>query len=253
MTTSDSTAGLAGDHGPAPPSHTLTVTGLNCFYGSVQILRDFHLSLQDGEVLCLLGRNGAGKTTALKAIMGLVPASSGSIRLAGMELTAMPAHLVPRAGIAYVPQGRRLFAELTVAENIEIGLMARHHGADTRDKVLTLFPVLRDRLKQRSGTLSGGEQQMLAMARALCLEPDVLLLDEPTEGLMPAMIETIRQTVIALSARGVSIILVEQRVDAVLPVASRVAFIENGRNRETLDVAALKADPDLVHHYVGVG
>ena len=231
----------------------LTISGLDSFYDAVQVLHGLDLELRRGEVLCLLGRNGAGKTTTLKAIMGLVPARSGSIKLGGRELTALPPHEVPRAGVAYVPQGRRLFSELTVAENIEIGLMARGKGNATRDGVLDLFPILRERLGQRSGTLSGGEQQMLAMARALCLEPEVLLLDEPTEGLMPSMIAKIRETVAALRSRGVSTILVEQRVDAVLPVADRVSFIENGRSRETLDVAVLRADPAFVHRYVGVG
>ncbi len=234
-------------------SAVLTVERLNCSYGEVQVLHGLDLELRKGEVLCLLGRNGAGKTTTLKAIMGLVRAQAGSIRLGERELTQLPAHEVPRAGVAYVPQGRRLFAELTVAENIEIGLMARNKGASTREAVLDLFPVLRERLKQRSGTLSGGEQQMLAMARALCLEPEVLLLDEPTEGLMPSMIARIRETVGRLRGLGVSTILVEQRVDAVLPVADRVAFIENGRNRETVDVARLREDPALIRRYVGVG
>ena len=163
----------------------LQIREINCFYGDVQVLRDFSLALREREILCLLGRNGAGKTTALKAIMGLVPVRTGAIMLGERELSRLPAHEVPKAGVAYVPQGRRLFAELTVAENIEIGLMARGKGEATREGVLDLFPILRERLTQRSGTLSGGEQQMLAMARALCLEPDVLLLDEPTEGLMP--------------------------------------------------------------------
>ncbi len=231
----------------------LTVSGLDCFYGEVQVLHGLDLALRKGEVLCLFGRNGAGKTTTLKAIMGLAPARSGSIRLDGRELTGLPPHEVPKAGVAYVPQGRRLFAEMTVAENIEIGLMARGKGEATRESVLDLFPLLRERLRQRSGTLSGGEQQMLAMARALCLEPRVLLLDEPTEGLMPSMIEKIRETVAKLRVSGVSTILVEQRVDAVLPVADRVAFIENGRNRETIGVEELRADPSAVRRYVGVG
>jgi branched-chain amino acid transport system ATP-binding protein len=231
----------------------LAVRGLDCFYGEVQVLHGLNLTLDNGEVLCLLGRNGAGKTTTLKAIMGLLPAASGSIRLEDVDLTGLPAHAVPKAGIAYVPQGRRLFAEMTVAENIEIGLNARKKGASVREAVLDLFPLLRERLKQRSGTLSGGEQQMLAMARALCLEPKVLLLDEPTEGLMPSMIQKIRETVAKLRGMGVSTVLVEQRVDAVLPVADRVAFIENGRNRETVDVEALRADPSAVKRYVGVG
>ena len=234
-------------------SELLRIKGLDCFYGDVQVLHGVNLTVAEAEVLCLLGRNGAGKTTLLKAIMGLAPARAGSIRLDGNELTALPAHEVPKAGVGYVPQGRRLFAELTVAENLEIGLMTRGSGAAVREHVLELFPVLRDRLRQRSGTLSGGEQQMLAMARALCLEPKVLLLDEPTEGLMPSMIARIRETVLELKARGVATVLVEQRVDAVLPVADRVAFIENGRNRETVDIAALRAEPEMVKRYVGVG
>ena len=231
----------------------LSVDHINCRYGEVQVLHDFVLDLYPGEVLCLLGRNGAGKTTALKAIMGLVRVQSGSIYLNEKEISTLPAHQVPVQGIAYVPQGRRLFATLTVAENLEIGLMARQRGQETLDRVLVLFPVLRERLRQQAGTLSGGEQQMLAMARALCLEPDILLLDEPTEGLMPSMITRIRETVVELRARGVSILLVEQRVDAVLPIADRVAFIENGRSREVLDVRVLQENPALLQRYVGVG
>ncbi len=231
----------------------LEVRDINTWYGDVHVLRDLSLNVEAGEVLCLLGRNGAGKTTALKAIMGLVRPRSGSIALDGVELTRLSAHMVPKQGVAYVPQGRRLFAELSVAENLEIGLMARDKGRKTLDHALELFPVLRERMKQRSGTLSGGEQQMLAMARALCLEPKVLLLDEPTEGLMPSMIAAIRDSVSELRALGVAIVLVEQRVDAVLPVADRVAFIENGRTRDTVAVEALHGDLSLVHKYVGVG
>ena len=230
----------------------LTLRDVDAGYGRVQVLHALSLELREGEVLCLLGRNGAGKTTALKTVMGLVPASAGSIRLGGIELTALPAHEVPKAGVAYVPQGRRLFAELSVAENLEIGLSARRKGEAVREAVLDLFPILRERYRQRSGTLSGGEQQMLAMARALCLEPQVLLLDEPKEGLMPSMIARIRDTVAVLRQRGVSTLLVEQRVDAVLPVADRVAFIENGRNRETVGIERLRAEPELVKKYVGL-
>jgi branched-chain amino acid transport system ATP-binding protein len=231
----------------------LNVSAIDGWYGNVQVLRDLYLSVTAGEVLCMLGRNGAGKTTSLKAIMGLIRPRSGSIRLDGVELTSLPAHEIPKQGIAYVPQGRRLFAELTVAENLEIGLMARGRGHATLERALALFPILRERLRQRSGTLSGGEQQMLAIARALCVEPKVLLLDEPTEGLMPAMIAAIRDCVRQLREQRVAIVLVEQRVDAVLPVADRVAFIENGRTREVVDVATLRGDLTLVHRYVGVG
>lgn len=221
-------------------------------YGAVSVLRDVTLAARGGEVTCIMGRNGAGKTTLLRAIMGQVRASSGTIRLNGTELQSLPAHEVPRHGIGYVPQGRRLFSDLTVAENITIGLMTRNHGAATREKVLTLFPRLRERLDQRAGTLSGGEQQMLAIARALCLEPSVLLLDEPTEGLQPSMIAAIRDTVLLLKSTGVATILVEQRVDAVLSMADQVAFLQNGALAETCAITALSPDSPQFQNYVGV-
>ncbi len=230
----------------------LTLHDIDCFYGKVQVLRGITLDLRAGEVLCLLGRNGAGKTTLLKAIMGLIPPAAGRIMLGDVKLTALPAHSVPKQGIAYVPQGRRLFAELTVRENLEIGLLTRGSGQAALDHVLGLFPILRERLPQRAGSLSGGEQQMLAMARALCIEPKVLLLDEPTEGLMPSMIATIRDSVRELRTAGVAILLVEQRVEAVLPLADRVAFLETGRLRAIVDAAELREDRSLLHRYVGV-
>lgn len=229
----------------------LELRSLDSFYGKVQVLRDFSLDVQAGEILCLLGRNGAGKTTALKAIMGLVE-RRGEVLLDGEDLSQLPAHDVPKRGLGYVPQGRRLFAELTVEENLQIGLMARQSDGSAREEVLELFPVLRERLRQQAGTLSGGEQQMLATGRALCLRPKVLLLDEPTEGLMPAMIAKIREVVLELRSRGVAVLLVEQRVEAVLSVADRVAFVENGQNRGVVSIAELKADPDLLTRYVGV-
>jgi len=231
----------------------LTVEGLNCFYGNVQVLRDFALELRQGEILCLLGRNGAGKTTALKSIMGLVRPRSGRVSLDGVDLSALPAYAVPKQGIGYCPQGRRLFSDLTVEENLRVGLMTRDRDEATMERVLGLFPVLRNRLRQRAGTLSGGEQQMLATARALCLEPKALLLDEPTEGLMPSAIATILDTVRQLKAEGVATILVEQRVEAALSVADRILFIENGRSCEIATPEVLRADPRLLHHYVGVG
>jgi len=231
----------------------LDVHAIDCFYGEAQVLRQFWLRLEAGEVLCLLGRNGAGKTTALKAIMGLVPVRRGSIVFDGTNLTSCAPHQIPRLGIGYVPQGRRLFAELTVRENLEIGLMTRRSGRDVLDHVLGLLPMLKERLSQRAGTLSGGEQQMLAMARALCIDPKLLLLDEPTEGLMPSMIARIRESVLELKAHGVTTILVEQRVNAVLPVASRVAFVENGRVTAIMPVAELAADRHMIDRYVGIG
>ena len=226
--------------------------GVDCFYGQAQVLRSFSLKAEKGEILCLLGRNGAGKTTALKAIMGLVPARGGTITLDGTELSKLPAHEVPRHGVGYVPQGRRLFSDLTVMENLKVGLMTRNSGPEVLEHVLTLFPLLKDRLSQRAGTMSGGEQQMLAMARALCISPKLLLLDEPTEGLMPAMISRIRQSVLDLKEHGVTTLLVEQRADAVLPVADRVAFVENGRVTGLESAADLAKDRALIDRYVGI-
>lgn len=221
-------------------------------YGRAQVLRDLSLEVRPGEILCLLGRNGAGKSTTMRAIMGLVPLMSGAVWLGERCLSALPAHEVPRAGVGYVPQGRRLFADLTVSQNLEIGLMARQSGPEVREEVLTLFPRLRERLGQKAQTLSGGEQQMLAMARALCLRPQVLLLDEPTEGLQPSMIAAIRTVIVGLRDAGVAVLLVEQRVDAVLDVADRVAFLENGAGGAVMTAQALRADRSLVDRYVGV-
>lgn len=231
---------------------TLTLDGISTGYGRIRVLYGLSLRVGAGEVLCLVGRNGAGKTTTLKAIMGLLPLGEGRIDLDGEEISALPAHEVPRRGIGYVPQGRRLFGELTVAQNIEIGLLTRKRGAQTRERVLDMFPRLRERLSQRAETLSGGEQQMLATARALCLEPSVLLLDEPTEGLQPSMIRLIRDTVAVLREQGVAIILVEQRIDALLQLADRVAFLENGHGREVVETEALRKDRHLLTKYIGV-
>ncbi len=231
----------------------LKVENLNCFYDRTQVLRDFSLSAEAGQVLCVMGRNGAGKTTALKSIMGLVRPRSGRVMIDGTDIAPLQAEEAPRHGIGYVPQGRRLFAELSVADNLEIGLMARGSGKDVRERVLDFFPVLRERQDQRAGTLSGGEQQMLAIARALCLEPSVLLMDEPTEGLMPAMIARIREVVLRLKGQGVAVILVEQRVDAVLQIADRVLFVENGRSRDIVEAEVLRESSELLERYLGVG
>lgn len=230
----------------------LRVANLDAGYGGAQVLHGLGFEVGAGEVLCLMGRNGAGKTTTLKAIMGLVPDRSGEIALDGARLDRLPAHRVPRQGIAWVPQGRRLFAELTVAENLQIGLMTRGGGPEVRERVLDLFPRLAERLEQVAGSLSGGEQQMLAIGRALCAEPRVLLLDEPTEGLQPSMIALIHDTIARLQAQGVATLLVEQRVDAALAVADRIAFVAGGRLQETLDASGLTPDAPQFGVYVGV-
>ncbi|EKE69336.1 ABC transporter [Celeribacter baekdonensis B30] len=231
----------------------MSVKGFDAFYGRSQALRNFSIELKSGEVLCLLGRNGAGKTTALKTIMGTVRPAAGTLMLDGKDLTGVPAKDIPRAGIGYVPQGRRLFTELTVWENLEIGLWTRNTNVSALDHALELFPVLKERMTQRSGTLSGGEQTMLAMARAMCINPSVIMLDEPTEGLMPSAIAGIRDAVIRLRDEGVAVLLVEQRVDAVLSIANRVAFMDHGEIKAEFDIEEVRANPELLHHYVGVG
>ena len=230
----------------------LRIRDLSSGYGGIQVLRGLSLDLAAGEVLGLLGRNGAGKTTALKTIMGLVEATAGSIELDGADLRDLPAHQVPKRGLAYVPQGRRLFGEMSVAENLRIGCMVRDTGQETLDGILELFPILAERMGQRVGNLSGGEQQMLAVARALCLKPNVLLMDEPTEGLMPSMVDTILETVNLLKSRGVAVLLVEQKVEAALRIADRIAFLEHGSIQATATPEALHADPAPLQRYSGV-
>ncbi|MEH7829334.1 ABC transporter ATP-binding protein [Gemmobacter denitrificans] len=230
----------------------LEIRGLSGGYGATQVLQGVDFTAPPGQITCIMGRNGAGKTTLCRAIMGQIARKAGSITLNGTALHDLPAHEVPRHGIGYVPQGRRLFGPLSVAENLEIGLMTRGKGAATRDRVLDLFPRLRERLDQAARTLSGGEQQMLAVARALCLEPAVLILDEPTEGLQPSMIALIRDRIQALKSTGVATILVEQRVESVLQVADSVAFMVQGRIVETVAAQGLGPRAAQFQTYVGV-
>ena len=230
----------------------LVVDTIDAGYGDAKILRGISIEAKAGEITCLFGRNGAGKTTTMKAIMGLVDVDAGSVSLEGEVISSLPAHEVPKRGIGYIPQGRRLFSELTVEQNIETGLLVSKGGEAMKARVLDIFPPLKSRLKQQAGTLSGGEQQMLATARALAIDPKVLLLDEPTEGLQPSMIEQIRQVVVQMKEEGVAIILVEQRVDAVLSIADKVAFIENGYSRETVTADELRRNKELLDKYVGV-
>ena len=230
----------------------LKIDRISSRYAQVQVLNDVSLEVKDGEVLGLLGRNGAGKSTLLKSIMGLVEVNSGSISLDGTILSEQQAHQIPKNGIGYVPQGRRLFSELTVEENLKMGLLVRESSMDVLDWVLSLFPVLKTRMKQKSGTLSGGEQQMVATARALCLQPKFLLMDEPSEGLMPSMITTIFKTIEKLKTEKVGVLLVEQKIEGTLSVSDRIVFMENGFIREEFDPLALTANPEPLARYVGV-
>lgn len=230
----------------------LEVQGLFAGYGPVTVLNGVDFTAEPGRITCLMGRNGVGKSTFLQCLMGLVPATRGTIRLGGMSLTGLAAHEVPKRGLGWVPQGRRLFGPLTVAENLAVGGLVQGNDTATLSRVLRLFPRLRERLDQTAQTLSGGEQQMLAIARALCLDPRVLLLDEPTEGLQPSMIALIQEAILTLKAQGVAVVLVEQRVEAVLKLADEVAFMVAGRIEASKPVKGLAADADVFRTYVGV-
>jgi branched-chain amino acid transport system ATP-binding protein len=238
---------------------TLTLESVTCGYGGAPVVHAVSESVRAGEVLCLLGRNGAGKTTLLKAVMGLIPVSGGRVTLDGRDLSGRPTHTIASLGVAYVPQGRGLWPYLTVGEHLRIGWLARRGRDDARETMVAtvepifdLFPTLKERLTQRAGTLSGGEQQMVATARALCANPAVLLLDEPTEGLMPLLVDKLLDAIRALRARGVGVLLVEQRVDAALAVGDRVAVMETGRIRAQGTPAEVTADGDSLLRYLGV-
>ena len=230
----------------------LTVQNLTSYYSNIKIIKELTFSIRKGKVTCLLGRNGAGKTTTLKSIMGLVDKTEGLICFNDETISGIPPHYIPKKGIGYVPQGRRLFSELTVEENLEIGLLTRNKGEVTKNNVLNMFPKLKERLDQISGTLSGGEQQMLALARALCIEPSLLLLDEPTEGLQPSMISLIRSSVLELKKQGVAILLVEQRVDAILSIADEILVIENGSMIFSADAKEVQNDNKKLYSLIGI-
>ena len=234
----------------------LSLRDVHTYYGKSHILHGVSLEVAPGEVVGLLGRNGVGKSTTLKSVMGLAPPSSGRVTFEGRDITGLPPHRLARLGIAWVPEDRRIFRLLSVMENLRTGLDRR--GVDdarrTRllDKVYAAFPVLRDRRNQAGGTLSGGEQQMLAIARAMMLEPKIILLDEPTEGLMPRMVSQIREIVDMLHGEGVAILLVEQNVALTLTVSSRVYIMEKGVVRHQAPAAALRADQAVILQYLGV-
>jgi branched-chain amino acid transport system ATP-binding protein len=242
--------------GAATASPLVTVEGIHTFYGKSHILHGVSLEVGRGEVVGLLGRNGVGKSTTLKTVMGLVRPSQGEVRYEGQPITRLPPHRVARIGIGYVPEDRRIFRLLTVMENLRTGLDRRGVSEGRKqvllDKVYEYFPVLADRRNQAGGTLSGGEQQMLAIARAMMLEPKIILLDEPTEGLMPRMVSQIRHIIEALHREGVAILLVEQNVPLTLETSQRIYIMEKGVVRHHAPSAELRANDAVIHQYMGV-
>jgi urea transport system ATP-binding protein len=207
----------------------LSVSNLNQFYGGSHILRKLSFEAPAGKVTALLGRNGVGKTTLLKTLMGLVPAASGRIEFEGAEITRQPAHARVRAGIGYVPQGREIFPRLTVEENLLMGLAAKPRGTAIPSRIFDMFPVLRQMLGRRGGDLSGGQQQQLAIGRALAMGPRLLILDEPTEGIQPSIIKDIERAIRSLAGSGeMAILLVEQYYDFARSLADHYLVMERG-------------------------
>jgi urea transport system ATP-binding protein len=219
---------------------SLCVAGLNQYYGGSHILRDLSFEVPAGKVTTLLGRNGVGKTTLLRTLMGLVPAAAGEVRFGGVDLTKAKPEERARAGLALVPQGREIFGRLTVAENLEMGLAARPGGERVPERIFELFPVLRQMMKRRGGDLSGGQQQQLAIGRALAMGPKILILDEPTEGIQPSIIKDIERAVRTLASSGdMAILLVEQYYDFARSLADQYLVMERG------EIIARGAGPDM--------
>jgi urea transport system ATP-binding protein len=229
----------------------LTIDGLNQYYGGSHILRDLSFEVPAGKVTTLLGRNGVGKTTLLKTLMGLVGAATGSVRFGDSDLTAAAPYQRARAGIGYVPQGREIFPRLTVAENLEMGLATRPRGARLPERVFEMFPVLKQMLNRRGGDLSGGQQQQLAIGRALAMGPKLLILDEPTEGIQPSIIKDIERAIAQLAASGeMAILLVEQYYDFARTLADQYLVMERGEIVARGD--GRNMDADGVRRYLAV-
>jgi branched-chain amino acid transport system ATP-binding protein len=231
----------------------LDLRNVNTFYGISHVLRNISLSVDESEIVAILGRNGAGKTTLLKSIMNLVKPRSGQIIFEGKELTSIAPHRIPKLGIAYVPQGRGLFPELTVHENLLVGVVATGKPQGAIEAALQHFPVLNERLEQTAGTLSGGEQQMLAIGRALALQPKLLIMDEPTEGLMPTMVQSVIDITRKINSTGVGILIVEQKLEIASKLAERMIIMENGEIKLTGISKDIVKNKGLLLKYLGIG
>jgi len=231
----------------------LEVEDIHTFYGSIEALKGISLEVEEGEVVTLIGSNGAGKSTTLRSISGLSPPRSGAIRFKGEDIELMPAQEIVRLGISQAPEGRRCFQRMTARENLELGAYLRRdtNVDEDLDRVFALFPRLHEREKQKAGTMSGGEQQMLAMGRALMANPALLLLDEPSMGLAPILVDRIYETVKEINKQGTTILLVEQNANYALDVSSRGYVLETGRVVLANDSASLREDPEVQNAYLG--
>jgi branched-chain amino acid transport system ATP-binding protein len=232
----------------------LSVSGLNTYYGRAHILADVALEIAKGEVVVLLGRNGAGKSTTMKSIMGLVPLASGRIAFDGVEIAGRASHEIARAGLGYVPEERRIFTDLTVMENLEVGRQRARDGAPawTPERLFAIFPNLAEMRDRPGGRMSGGEQQMLTIARTLMGNPRAILLDEPSEGLAPVIVEQMANTIRALKFEGLTVLLSEQNLHFATLVSDRAYIIEKGRIRYQGTIAELMRDEAVRAQYLSV-
>jgi branched-chain amino acid transport system ATP-binding protein len=232
----------------------LELDNVHSFYGHIQALRGISLTVDEGEVVTLIGSNGAGKTTTLRSIHGVLPPRQGKIIFAGEEIQGLPAHDMISKGISQSPEGRKIFRRMTVRENLEMGAYHRNDNTSIRgdmDRVFELFPRLQERVKQEAGTMSGGEQQMLAIGRALMSRPTLLLLDEPSMGLAPVLVERIFQTIQEINQQGTTILLVEQNANVALEIATRGYVLESGSIVNAASAEKLREDPKVREAYLG--
>jgi branched-chain amino acid transport system ATP-binding protein len=232
----------------------LEVTDLETHYGSIQALRGVSLTVEEGEVVTIIGSNGAGKSTTLRSISGLTPASSGQIMFAGEEITRLSAHDIPTRGVALAPEGRHCFPRMTVRENLDLGAYRHGRGTDVKqdmEQVFSLFPRLKEREKQKAGTMSGGEQQMLAIGRAMMARPRLLMLDEPSMGIAPNLVQRIYETIAEINRAGVAILLVEQNANYALDLSKRGYVLETGQVVLANDSDKLRDDPAVQRAYLG--
>jgi branched-chain amino acid transport system ATP-binding protein len=232
----------------------LQVEEIHSYYGAIEALKGISLEVYEGEIVTLIGSNGAGKTTTLRSISGIVPPRTGKIVYQGRDITGLPGHTVASMGIAHSPEGRRIFPRMTVLENLEMGAFTRRDAAGIRsdiDRVYEMFPRLKERERQKAGTMSGGEQQMLAMGRALMAQPTVLLLDEPSLGLAPVIVDKIYEIIREINEQGVTILLVEQNANYALDVSARGYVLETGTVALTDKSASLRTDERVKAAYLG--
>jgi branched-chain amino acid transport system ATP-binding protein len=231
----------------------LQVEDIHTYYGAIEALRGVSLNVEDGEVVTIIGSNGAGKSTTLRSISGLTPARSGTVTFEGRQITRLPAHDIVDCGIALSPEGRHCFPRMTVRENLDMGAYRRRDGGirDDLERVFELFPRLKERERQKAGTMSGGEQQMLAIGRALMARPKLLMLDEPSMGIAPILVQRIYETIAEINRQGVAILLVEQNANYALDVAKRGYVLETGEVALTNESARLRNDPAVQRAYLG--